>query len=379
MTTSAVTQGSTNLVGFMANQLVNPQTPNQAELVPVLQNTNEQFLQSSGQLQSNAGTQVSPISVAATPAVTAATASTTAPLNYLSNAATSYQAATIEGATTTAPQMQVNELSTIQGQLANLYAQMDAEGIPKWAQASVKTANEVLAARGLKPNSSIGYAAIQGAVQEQALNIAAGDAATYFKADLANFDAQVNTTLQGLQNKQQALLSNQSAENASRNFNAQSQQQTQQFMANLVASINDANASRIQAAEVSNADRKQATNQFYSGVEFQRQQFNATNQFAIDQSNVVWRRSLNTANTAAVNAANQFNVQNKFNLSATAMNNLWQQFRDEASWAFEAAQNDKNRNYNLALVSQNQSFIRDVSEPEWYEALGGFAASLLFK
>ena len=379
MTTASTSQAGQNIVGLMANQLVNPQTAAQTELIPVLQNTNESFLQSSGQLQSSAGTQISPLSMAATPNVTAVTTNSTAPLSYINSVGSTYAASTVEGATTTAPQMTVNSMATVQGQLANLYAQMDAEGIPKWAQASVKVANEVLAARGLKPNSSIGYTALQGAVQEQALNIAATDAATYFKADLANFDASVNTSLQNLQNKQQALLSNQSAENAARNFNAQSSQQTQQFMANLVASINEANASRIQAAAVSNADRKQAADQFYSNVEFQRQQFNATNQFAIDQSNVVWRRNLNTANTAAVNAANQFNVQNKFNLSATAMNNLWQQFRDEASWAFEASQNEKNRNYNLALVSQNQSFIRDVSEPEWYEAIGGFATSILFK
>jgi hypothetical protein len=278
----------------------------------------------------------------------------------------------------TAGTMVVNSLATVQGQLANMYAQMQSGQIPQWAQASVMTANEVLAARGLKPNSSIGYAAIQGAVQQQAINIAAADASTYFKADLTTFEAGQQVNLQNIQFRQQALLTNTAAENAAKQFNAQSDQQLQQFMANLVANIEESNANRMQAASTSNANNTLAASTFYSQQEFNRQKWNAEMQYAIDQSNVLWRRNLNTANTAAVNAATQINTQNRFNLSVTALNNLWQQFRDEASWAFESSENQANRNYNLALVANNQQFIQDMSTPKWYEQLGGFASALIF-
>lgn len=379
--TAKSTATTQSIVQYMAGQAVNPTVANSAQLVPVLQNTNEAFLKSSGQLQSVTpslmSTATKPLSYST---VGATQASTTSPLAGFNQSAGQVTASMVdaEQAQGTAAQMTVGSLSTVQGQLANIYANMDPNEIPKWAQASVATVNEVLSARGLKPNSSIGFAALQGAVQQQAVNIAAADAATYFKADLTNFEAVQQTTLSNIQFRQQSLLTNTATENAAKQINAQNEQQTQQFMASLVSNINEANASRIQAANTTNANNSLSASTFYAQQEFSRQKFNSEMQYAIDQSNVLWRRNLNTANTAAVNAANQVNVQNKFNLSVTAMNNIWQQFRDEAAWTFESSENKANRDYNLALVANNQSFIKNMSQPKWYEQLGGFAASLIF-
>lgn len=380
MPTTTTTEQQT-LPQYMANQVVDPQVPNNAQLVPVLQQTNEQALQNTGQLlnatpnntiQPGAVTPVTPQQVQGQEVDPNAAVSNVNP-----NAGT-YDATQAQAAQGSASQMSVNPLATVQGQLANLYSQMQDGQIPPWAQGAVNTVNEVMAARGLKANSSISATALYGAVQNSAINIAAQDAATYFQADLANFSAQNTMELQNLQNRQQSLLSNQSAENAAKQFNASSITQVQQFMASLVSQIQNQNADRLQAADLSNQNADQAAQQFNSQQQFNRQQFNAETQFAIDQSNVLWRRELNTANTAAINAANQFNVQNKFNLSTTAMNNLWQQFRDEASWAFTASENQKNRDYNLAVVSQNMDFINDATDTEWYEDLGGVVAGIFF-
>jgi hypothetical protein len=369
-----------NLTQYMANLAVNPTVSNSAELTPVLQNTNETFLQNSGQLASNNGATINQQAPLAVPQIQAAQSSTTQPFANINPQAGQVTASQVNAnqAQGTAEQMQVSDLSTVQGQLKNLYAQMENNKIPEWAQASVATVNEVLGARGLRPNSSIGFSALQGAVQQQAINIAAADASTYFKADLVNFDARQTTNLSNLQFRQQALLTNTASENAAKQINAQSEVQTQQFMASLVANINEANANRIQAADKSNVDNNLAAQTFYSTQEYSRQQFNATQQYAIDQSNVLWRRTLNTANTAAVNAANQVNTQNRFNLGVTALNNIWQQFRDEAAWAFTASENQANRNYNLALAANNLQQVNEISNPQWYEQLGGFAASLIF-
>ena len=378
----ATTQSTTqSITQYMANQMVSPQVAPTTEVIPVLQNTNEQFLAGSGQIQSVAPSQLSTPTIPLSYSTVSPTAtSTTAPLSYITSTAGQVSAAAINASAAqgTAGTMTVGALSTVQGQLANIYANMAPGQIPEWAQASIAAVNEVLGARGLKPNSSIGFAALQGAVQQQAINIAAADAATYFKADLATFEAAQAVNLQNIQFRQQTLLTNTAAENAARQINAQNETQTQQFMATMVANVNEANANRIQAATLSNTNNQLAASTFYSQQEFNRQKFNAEAQYAIDQSNVLWRRNLNTANTAAVNAANQVNVQNRFNLSATAMNNLWQQFRDEAAWAFESSQNELNRNYNLAMSANNTSFIENMTETKWYEQLGGFAASLIF-
>lgn len=371
-----------NLTQYMAGNVVNPSVPNSAQLTPVLQDTSNASLQASGQLlNTNPQNTIQPGAV--TPVnpqqVTGQTTDPNAAASQVNPADGQYTATQTGAAQGTAGTMTVNkDTDTVQGQLKGLIADTENGQTPVWAQAAVNTVNENLAARGLRPSSSIGLAAMTGAVQNSAINIAAADAQTYFKANLATFDAGQQMELANLQNRQQSMLSNQSADNAAKQFNASSQQQVQEFMASLVSQINSQNADRIQAADTSNQSADQAAQQFNSQQEFNRQQFNAETQFAIDQSNVLWRRELNTANTAAVNAANQFNTQNKFNLSTTAMNNLWQQLRDEASWAFQASENEKNRAYNMAIVSNNQDFITNLDDKSWAEDLAGLAAGILF-
>lgn len=385
-TTTGTTPKATTqtLTQFQASQATNPKIPNSAVLNPVLQSTNEQQLQSTGQLMNANGQNT--LGEGATPQVTAnqGQAATTNPndaTQYVNPVAGQYDPTKIgdNAAQGTSDAMAVNKNATVQGQLENLYNNMKPGEIPVWAQAATNTVNEVMAARGLKANSSISATALYGAVQNSAINIAASDANTYFQADMASYNAKQQTSLQNLQNRQQALLSDQAADNASKQFNAASESQVQQFMAGLVATINNQNADRIQAMGIANNNNDLAAKTFNSQQTFARQQFNAQQQFAIDQSNVLWRRELNTANTAAVNAANQFNVQNAFNISQTAMNNLWQQLRDEASWAHESAENQKDRDYNMAIISNNMSFIDNMTDTKWYEQLGGLAASILFK
>jgi len=383
--TSTTTPTGQNLTQYMANQAVNPVVNSSETLTPVLQQTDTASLNATGQLlaASDKNTIASGAIPTVAPQQITAAQNTTNPSSIVNPAAGQYTAAQTGSAQGTAAKQVVNaSTDTVSGQLANLYGSMvDANGntvTPPWAQAAVATVNDTLAARGLQVNSSIGAGAITAAVQASAINIAAADASTYFQANTNSFNAAQQTSLQNTQNYQQSLLSNQAAENAAAQFNAQSATQVQEFTANLVSTIADQNAARIQAAATANQNVDEAAQQFNATTEFQRSQFNAQNQFAIDQSNVLWRRQLNTANTAAVNAANQVNVQNAFNLSTTAMNNLWTQFNDEASWAFTASEDQKNRDYNLAVISNNQSFVQSNSGNTFTSAIGALASSLFF-
>jgi hypothetical protein len=62
------------------------------------------------------------------------------------------------------------------------------------------------------------------------------------------------------------------------------------------------------------------------------------------------------------------------------MNALWQQWRDEASWANTTAENDRNRAHNLAVAAMERSTTFDImdqeSEDQLLEFIGSFALGM---
>jgi hypothetical protein len=191
------------------------------------------------------------------------------------------------------------------------------------------------------------------------------NAKSFLAMDMTNLSNEQQTIVLNAQAEQQRLLSNQSVENAAKQFNATSQNQINQFVANLNAQIsqaniaqqnatnqfniaaqNAANARNTQiAADIAkeNAKLKQEADKYNVELSFQREQFNATNAAQVEAANVQWRRQTNTAATAAQNAVNMQNAQNAFNLTASANAFLWQEFRDQADFAFREAENAENR------------------------------------
>jgi hypothetical protein len=200
------------------------------------------------------------------------------------------------------------------------------------------------------------------------------------------------------QQRQQAMLSDQAAKNASQQFNATSDMQTDQFMASLASTIAQNNSARadamtqfnntqtntIAAQNVGNAleaERLQDTmnsqiEQFNSQLAFQKDQFNVQNAVAIEQSNVNWRRQTNTANTAGVNAVNQANAMNAFNLSNQGLSFLWQEMRDAAKWEYEAAENDDDRNTKTVIAALGNEAIEDQTRVDKAIAIANWAKNL---
>ena len=322
----------------------------------------------------------------------------------------------------------ITQEATVQGQLANITQDIEAAlaagtPLPAFARGAQKMAMAAMAQRGLSA-STIAADAVAEGVLRASTQIAAADAQTYkemifqnlsnrqqamitnaqnyFALDMQNLSNKQQEFLTNAQLKQQFLLSDQSAVNASRQFNASNQQQTDQFFANLNASIEESNAKRFDATQKfneteinkanalnaqnatavneANAARAQNAEQFNATVKDAREKFNVDNQRIIDQSNVEWRRAINTANTAAVNAANQTNAQALLDLSNYAMNALWQQWRDEASWTNSTAENDRNRAHNLAVAAMERSTTFDImdqeSEDRLLEFIGAFALGM---
>jgi hypothetical protein len=396
---------------YIAGQIADPTLPAGATFTPALLPTDNATLQATGQLmdpnnpslvlQNQPGV-VAPVLTAPNPiAIGTGTAQQVDPnvaASMLTPNTGQYNATQVSANTPQAVAQQgtVNANATVAGQLNKLYSESGPHQVPTWAKGAVNNANDVLAARGLGA-SSIGGAAIAAAIQQSALPIAAQDASTYFQMDLTNLSNRQQTEFENLRVKQQSLLSDQAADNASKQFNAASKSQTEQFMATMVNNVMTQNADRIQAmsqfnvgqenqaafqnvanqiqVEQFNAQQRAAIDTFNAQQTAARDSFNAQAAFAIEQSNVLWRRNINTENTAAINAANQTNVQNRFNLSQTAQNQLWQQWRDEASWAFQSSENQKNREYNVSQ-SANQNYVPKEGF-NWGSAAGQLVSILL--
>jgi hypothetical protein len=267
---------------------------------------------------------------------------------------------------------EVDPNSTVQGQLANLMQQFEGGKVPAFAAGAIRVAEQRLAARGMGASSMAGSAIVQAAM-EASTPIAAADAETYrrmselnlnnrqqaevlnsqmtLQMDMANLSNEQQARVANTQNKVQSLFTDQAATNSSRQFNAQSEQQNDQFFANLFNQTAQFNAAQTNAIAQFNAGQTNTVARFNAEISNQRELFNNKNALVIDQANATYRRTINTANTALQNAETEFNVRNLFNISQTAQANLLQQHRDELNFARLKSLNADEYNANLALAS----------------------------
>lgn len=372
------------MVDYQKSQVINPTLPKGSTMIPTTMQAQQGEILDSNSYKVQSTQPINSINIPNAPTIQGTTAQTPTEVDPNAAVANLSPVGNVEFQKTqaipdmVAAQGTVNAKATVQGQLADLYSQFDNGQPPAWAKGAMTKAEEVMAARGLG-TSSLAGSAIAAAIQEQAINIAATDAATYFKMDLTNLDNEQTTRLTNFQAKQQNMLTDTSIANAEKQFNASSKMQVEQFTTQLVtqikqqnqslaANMEQFNAAQKNTIEAKNADNKIAVEKaqadmnfaiqnYNSQLEYNRSTFNANMAAQIDQSNAQWRRSINTANTAAINAATQTNVQNMFNLSNQALSNLWNAFRDEASWAFTANESQKTRDWNAMMAANGRNFI----------------------
>jgi len=162
------------------------------------------------------------------------------------------------------------------------------------------------------------------------------------------------------QAKQQALLSDQAAVNASRQFNASSQNQVEQFFQSLGSQVANNNLNRQQAQRDFIYNQGVAIDSFNSKLVDARDKFNTEMALQVQQSNAAWRRSINTRNNEMANRAAETDVQRAYGLTAAAQANLWQQYRDEASHSLYQTENQNQRNHQLVLAAMDRDFQENM-------------------
>ena len=323
------------------------------------------------------------------------------------------------GSQATAAQTEVTDLGTVQGQLSNLLDQLNTDGadLPPWAAPAVRKVNAIMNQRGLG-QSSMASAAITQAIYEAALPIASQDAKTYSAVNLANLNNRQQAVLQNatvyaamdkanldarmkaavvnaqaflsldmtnmteknkinaieFQGKMQDLLADQSAVNAAQQFNAKSETQVMEFFAELGTQIENANKTRAAAMKQFDASEANAIAKFNTQLDDARDKFNSQMSAQIAQGNANWRRQINTANTVAINETNRINAQNLLGLNATAQDQQWQRYRDEAQWLVTTAENAQDRAHKVALLGQQNSYNVAQYEKERWDILQDMVA-----
>jgi|TARA_R100000149_G_scaffold10152_1_gene3656 hypothetical protein len=307
----------------------------------------------------------------------------------------------------TAATQELDPRATTKYQLEELFRGIE-EGSPPpaWAAPAVRKVTAIMQQRGLG-SSSMAAAATMQAMMESGIPIAAQDAQKYaaiqlqnlnneqaaalqnaaamLQMDMANLNnrqqAAVNNAkafltidLQDLtmeqqsntltfQSRTQALLADAAATNAAKQFNAKSENEIQTFFTELGSGIEAANIQRNLALKQFNSNQSVAVQQFNTQMDTAAEQFNANMRLEIDQSNAIWRRNINTQNTAATNEANRQNAINLLGIQQSALNNLWQRYRDKAAWTVKISENAEDRAHNAAMQAaafkQNASLYKD--------------------
>jgi len=295
----------------------------------------------------------------------------------------------------TAAVQDLDPRATTRYQLAELFKGIEEGGPPPaWAAPAVRKVTAIMQSRGLG-SSSMAAAATMQAMMESGIPIAAQDANKYATIQLQNLNNEQQAALQNAaamlqmdmanlnnrqqaavanakaflsmdmanltneqqantlthQSKLQALLNDQAAENAQKQFNAKSENEINTFFTELGVQVESSNIARKTAAEQFNSNQSVAIQQFNAQMEAATDQFNANMRLEIDQSNAVWRRNVNTRNTAAKNEAQRQNALNLLGIQQNALNNLWQKYRDKAAWVAKISENARDRAHNAAMQS----------------------------
>ncbi len=301
-------------------------------------------------------------------------------------------------------QAELDERATVKYQLDKLLSGIeDGEPLPAWASPAARKATAIMQQRGLG-SSSMAAAAITQAIMESGVSIAARDANAFAVIQLKNLDnrqqAAVQNALQvatmdrqnasarvqaSISNAQallsidlkeldaqqqsnaikynalsQGALTEAAQQTAREQFNAKSEFQVEEFFAELGLQIDSANINRQVAIEQFNVNQQNAFGEFNAKMNDQRQKFNANMRNVIDQSNAKWRREINTVNTATQNETNRINTQLMYNIAGTALNDLWQQYRDNATFNFTASESELQRKHEQVIQALDAAANSDA-------------------
>jgi hypothetical protein len=272
--------------------------------------------------------------------------------------------------------------ATVAGQLEGLMADFEGGATPAWAAGAMRTATQMLAARGLGASSMAGQAVIQAAM-EAALPIAQADAAVTAQFEMQNLSnrqqramlaAQQRATFLGQEFDQafQARVANSARIGDIANMNFTAEQQIALENSRAANTVNLTNLSNRQAmvmaeaAALSQLDITNLNNRQQAAVQ------NAQNFMQMDLTNLsneqqtsMFKAQQNVqalfTDQAAENAAQQFNATsdnqtNQFFAQLAQQTNQFNASQVNAMNQFNIDQANAIGRFNAELIQQREQF-----------------------
>ena len=190
------------------------------------------------------------------------------------------------------------------------------------------------------------------------------NAQSFLDMDMSNLSNSQQAVMFDAQSRVQSMLTDAAAVNATEQFNATSKNQTDQFFEGLKSQISQFNASQSNAQAQFNTGETNTIAKFNKEISNQRDQFNAQNRIVIDQSNAQWRRNIATADTVAINRANEINAKAVLDISNSAYNDLWQDYKDKSEWAWTSAENGRDRFSQMAIQKMSTDASVTIAQIE---------------
>ena len=202
------------------------------------------------------------------------------------------------------------------------------------------------------------------------------NANAFLNMDMKNLDNEQQTSVFKAQEMVNAMLSDQAAVNAAAQFNATSENQTNQFFESLSSQIARHNNEQTNAMSRFNAGESNTTSQFNTLQKNARDQFNAQNHLVIAQANAQWFQNITTTENAAENQSNRDSVLAANNLTMTAYNNIVQRDRDLLAWAWQSAENQADRDGEVTIAKISAQEPADSGTDSFSAASGKFLTRL---
>jgi len=311
-------------------------------------------------------------------------------------------AANAETASAYAEQIQAAEASpstqaTVQGQLATLTSDFDANNPPAWAAGTLRAVQAQMAARGLGASSMAGQAMIQGAL-ESALPIAQADAQTLASFEQANLSnrqqramlaAQQRATFLGQEFDQafQSRVQNSAKISDIANMNFTAEQTIALENSRTANTMNLSNLSNSQAmvmaeaSALSNLDMSNLNNRQQSAVQNAQSflQMDMSNLNNKQQTEMLKSQSITQSiltDQSAANAAKQFNAtsQNQTDQFFANLQTQVSQFNSEQASAmsrYNTGETNAIEQFNTTIKNQREQFnsqnrlVIDQSNAQW--------------
>jgi len=187
------------------------------------------------------------------------------------------------------------------------------------------------------------------------------NAQAFLQVDMTNLSNKQQADMFKAQARQQSILTDTAAANASKQFNATSENQTNQFFADLSANVSKFNSDQMNGISKFNTGALNATEQFNTAQNNSFRQFNTSNSLIIAQANAAWRQNMATVNNATANANALYVAKEKNGLSTAALDEIWQRERDIIDYAFNAYESQELRSNAIVLEQLTVDGTKDAA------------------